>query len=65
MKPVKGNSNLARTPQGAIVNMDRRAFRKAKRAKEIREGNNKKINKIEKRLDRLESLLLRILGEDE
>ena len=57
MQKIQGYSNLYKTPSGAIVNTDYTAYTRAKERKREKE----KINNLEQRLDKLESLLTRLL----
>lgn len=57
MRKVQGHSNLYKTESGAIVNTDRSAYLRAKE----RKAEKQKINNLENRLEKIESLLERLL----
>jgi len=57
MKKIEGHPSLRKTATGAIVNVDRNAFARAKKAAKIRRDKDNKINTLEQRIARLEKLI--------
>lgn len=57
MKRVQGHSNLYKTETGAVVNTDYSAYLRAKE----RKAEKNRINNLEDRLEKIESLLTRLL----
>lgn len=57
MRKIQGHSNLRKTESGAVINTDRSAYLAAKQ----RKAEKSKINNLEERLNRIESLLERLL----
>ena len=55
---VKGHSNLKKS-NGAVVSTDMKAYDAAK----LRKQEKKRINSIEARMDKIENLLLAVLGK--
>ena len=60
MKKIEGHTNLYKKDSGVVVNTDYSAYIKAKE----RKHQKSKINTFEQRLDRIESLLERLLTEN-
>ena len=59
MIKVEGHSSLYKNKSGAIVNTDWSAYEKAKQRKKEKE----RMSQLENRLDRIESLLEKLINE--
>ena len=60
MKKIEGHTNLYKKDSGVVVNTDYSSYIKAKERKQ----QKSKINTLEQRLDKIESLLERLLTEN-
>lgn len=58
MKRIEGHSNLYKNGAGAVVNTDYSAFVRAKE----RKAEKNKVNNLEERLNKIESMLERLLS---
>ena len=61
MQRIKGHSNLYKNETGAVVNTDYSAFLRAKE----RKREKGRINNLESRLEKIESLLTRLLDGEQ
>lgn len=61
---VKGHERLCKDAQsGGVINTDKDGLRAAREAKQRLLENRSKIEKLEQRINELESLFTRLLGE--
>jgi hypothetical protein len=66
MIKVKGHNNLRRDPNtGAILNINTTSINKAKLAKQQRLRDKERLNNLEAKIERIESLLLKLVDKND